>query len=218
MQHSLHTTCCNTNCTLYAHRNAGRVDEIERVTGDKGITYEPHALLAMLSESDATPDPRVIVNVCDRFFLFEEMASRLHAQGKLRHLALYVNKINPAVTPQVSPPIQPIPFQHLTTPHHYTPTSRFPSPPLLTTTHHTTPLHSTPQHTTPWHTIPYHTTPHHTTQHRTTPQHTPIPTPTPTPHHTTPTGPPYPSPGHPTHRWLPAYSTLAASLRRCPIF
>ena len=86
-------------------RTAGRADEVERVTRDPGVTYEPHAVLELLTDplGDGAPaDPRPIINVCDRFNLAGEMAAIFHAQGRLKHLALYVQKVNPGVAPQVA--------------------------------------------------------------------------------------------------------------------
>ena len=84
-------------------RTAGRVEEVERVTRDRALSYEPTAVLALLKEPIGTApvDPRPIINVCDRFELAGEMAAIFHSQGKLKHLALYVSKVNPAAAPQI---------------------------------------------------------------------------------------------------------------------
>ena len=93
-------------------RRAGRGDEVERITRDRAIAYEPRAVLELLQEplpppalgGQANPpgiDPRPIINVCDRFDMAAEMAALFHAQGNLKHLQLYVQRINPASAPQV---------------------------------------------------------------------------------------------------------------------
>ena len=80
---------------------AGRTDEIEGVTREREIPYEPRRVLDMLLEDGANADPRPIINLCDRFDLIEEMATIFHRQRKFGHLSLYVRKVDPTRTPQV---------------------------------------------------------------------------------------------------------------------
>ena len=88
---------------LRAAKRAGRSEEVERVTRDPSIAYEPHDVLALLAESSGGfADPRPIMNVCDRFEeALGEASALLLSQGKTRHLALYVQKVNPSRAPQV---------------------------------------------------------------------------------------------------------------------
>ena len=112
---------------LRAARDAGRGEEVERVTRDRSITYEPHAVLAMLQEEPpaargndggggdggsggsgaaaaaaaALADPRPLLNVFDRFELHAEMATLFYTQRRLGHVTLYVQKVHPAAAPQV---------------------------------------------------------------------------------------------------------------------
>ena len=109
---------------------AARIDEIERVTRDRAIAYDAKAVLALLTTPatkpaatpgdcgdgggggqaptagpsaahDARLDPRPIINVCDRFELAAEMATILHERRQHRHLALYVQRVNPTRAPQI---------------------------------------------------------------------------------------------------------------------
>jgi len=93
---------------LQAAKRTGRADEIERITRDLSVTYEPQAVLAMLKEpaegGDAPSfltDPRPLINVCDRFELVGQMAAMLYEHNKLAHLKLYLTRINPGRAPQV---------------------------------------------------------------------------------------------------------------------
>ena len=109
---------------LRVAKRAGRVDELERITREPAVTYDPQAVLALLDEPSAPTapagdgaanvdtggsagpswlaDPRPVINVCDRHDLVEQMAGMLHKHGKYGHLKLYVQRISPAHAPQVT--------------------------------------------------------------------------------------------------------------------
>jgi clathrin heavy chain len=74
-------------------------NEVERVCRDSTV-YEPEAVKKFLLEAKL-PDPRPLMQVCDRFDFVEELTAYLYNSKLQRYIEVYVQKMSPQKTPQV---------------------------------------------------------------------------------------------------------------------
>lgn len=73
--------------------------QVERVTRESSF-YPPDKVKSFLIEAKL-PDARPLINVCDRFDMVEDLTQYLYSNNMLRYIEGYVQKVNPAKTPQV---------------------------------------------------------------------------------------------------------------------
>ena len=76
-----------------------QIKEVERVCRDSSV-YDPEQVKAFLLEANL-PDPRPLIQVCDRHGFIDELTSFLYGKSLLQYIEVYVTKVSPAKTPQV---------------------------------------------------------------------------------------------------------------------
>ncbi|KAK3233841.1 hypothetical protein CYMTET_55889 [Cymbomonas tetramitiformis] len=84
---------------IEAAAKTGQVKEVERVTRESNV-YDPERTKMFLMEAKL-PDARPLINVCDRFDFVADLTNFLYTNNMLRYVEGYVQKVNPANTPQV---------------------------------------------------------------------------------------------------------------------
>jgi clathrin heavy chain len=84
---------------IEAAARTGQLKEVERVTRESSH-YPPEKVKAFLMEAKL-PDARPLINVCDRFDMVEDLTTYLWTNNLLRYIEGYVQKVNPAKTPNV---------------------------------------------------------------------------------------------------------------------
>lgn len=84
---------------IEAAARTGQLKEVERVTRESSV-YPPEKVKSFLMEAKL-PDARPLINVCDRFDMVEDLTQFLWSNNLLRYIEGYVQKVNPAKTPQV---------------------------------------------------------------------------------------------------------------------
>ena len=84
---------------IEAAAKTNQLAEVERVTRETSI-YDPAAVKTFLMEAKL-PDARPLINVCDRFDFVHDLTHYLYTNNMMRYIEAYVQKVNPAKTPQV---------------------------------------------------------------------------------------------------------------------
>ncbi len=73
--------------------------ELEKVCRE-GSNIEPDAAIKFLEESNLE-DPLPLIILCDRFGRVSDLVRHLYERGAMRYIEVYVQKVNPARTPDV---------------------------------------------------------------------------------------------------------------------
>ena len=84
---------------IEASARTGQIKEVERVTRESSY-YDAERTKVFLMEAKL-PDARPLINVCDRHGLVHDLTVYLHNNQMLRYIEGYVQKVNPAKTPEV---------------------------------------------------------------------------------------------------------------------
>ena len=84
---------------IKAAAKMNQVKEVERVCRDSAV-YDPEEVKAFLLEANL-PDPRPLIQVCDRHGFIDELTSFLYGKSLLNYIEVYVTKVSPNKTPQV---------------------------------------------------------------------------------------------------------------------
>jgi clathrin heavy chain len=73
--------------------------EVERVCRDSTV-FDPPTVKTFLMEAKL-PDPRPLIQVCDRFDFVDEMTAYLYSNNATKYIEVYCQKVSPAKTPFV---------------------------------------------------------------------------------------------------------------------
>ena len=84
---------------IQAAAKMNQIKEVERVCRDSSV-YDPEEVKTFLLEANL-PDPRPLIQVCDRHGFIDELTSFLYGKSLLNYIEVYVTKVSPAKTPQV---------------------------------------------------------------------------------------------------------------------
>jgi len=74
--------------------------ELERITRESTF-YPAVKVKDFLKSETKLPDPRPLINVCDKNDMVEELTQYLYGKGMMKYIEVYVQKVNPFRTPQV---------------------------------------------------------------------------------------------------------------------
>eukprot|EP00741_Cyanophora_paradoxa_P015948 tig00000042_g15397.t1 len=87
------------NKYIMAATRVGDLKEVERVTRESSF-YEAAAIKDFLKENKL-PDPRPLINVCDRHGFVDELMHYLYSSNMKQFIEFYVQKVNATQTPAV---------------------------------------------------------------------------------------------------------------------
>ena len=85
---------------IEAAAKMGQFKEVERVCRDSTV-YDPQEVKTFLMEAKLA-DPRPLIHVCDRYDFVEEMTAYLYSNNLQKYIEVYVQKVSPQKTPQVT--------------------------------------------------------------------------------------------------------------------
>ena len=84
---------------IVAAAKMNQVKEVERVCRDSSV-YDPEEVKSFLLEANL-PDPRPLIQVCDKHGFIDELTSFLYGKSLLQYIEVYVTKVSPDKTPEV---------------------------------------------------------------------------------------------------------------------
>lgn len=85
---------------IKAATRTGRYRDVERVCKESS-RYDAGAVWTFLTSEEDLPDPLPLIVVADRFNLVHELVLHLYQKGLLKHIEVYVQKVNPTRLPEV---------------------------------------------------------------------------------------------------------------------